>query len=368
MSAKPKTAPSGHHAALRPSSFDAWAACPAFDSAPAGEAAEHGGMLHERLARHLHGQSNPFADLETEDREQLEWAAEEIRQLCDGATAGGIEQKLTYKREGTTEAVYFGTADVVAYGPDNSAILIDYKSGEVRGHRHQLAGYAAALMSEHPEVETVGTWLLFGRHRKAVSYTFTRAEAVELVEAVIAARQNPERQPVACDYCSWCSHKLTCPALVNRALAIAENREDWRGELPTEWHASTITDPVQMGLALTLAKFVETWADGIKHHATELAKSGAEIPGWKLQERRGRKEVTDISEAWNLAEPMLAGNQPAFLSCCALSLPKLAVQVAEATGIPKARAEREIADKLAPVTTEGKPSVSLVRERGKGEP
>jgi hypothetical protein len=221
-------------------------------------------------------------------------------------------------------------------------------------------------MSERPEVRSVTAWLLFGRYRRAVSESFTRADAVAIVEAVIARRESPDRVPEPCDFCSWCANAATCPALVNRAVAVAENREDWRGELPADWHASAITDPEQMARALTLAKFVADWSDAVKHHATELAKSGVEIPGFKLQERRGRKEITDIAEAWNLVDGILP--QPDFLRCCSLSMPKLAEAVATAGGIAKAKAEREIAERLAPVTAEGKPSVSLVKDRkGGGE-
>jgi len=360
MSAAPKTAPDGHHN-LSPSKFPAWEECACFESGPAGEAAEHGGMLHQRLAMHLHGRGNPFADLAPEDRESLEWAADTIRELCEGAAAGGIEEKLTYRTTPKGKPRFYGTADIVAYGPDNSAILVDFKSGEVRDHRAQVAGYAAAMMSTHPDVATVTAWLLFGRYRRAISHTFTREEAVAIVEAVIARREDPARTPEPCDYCAWCSSRMTCPALTARAVVIAENREDWRGELPAEWHASALTDPVQMARALALAKFVEEWADAVKHHATELAKGGVEIPGYKLQERRGRKEIADIAEAWNLIEGAI--EQPAFLRCCSLSLPKLADALAAAGGIAKAAAEREVAGRLAPVTVEGKASVSLVKDR-----
>lgn len=365
MSATQKhTAPTAHHA-FSPSKFDAWnvdaGGCACFESGPAGEAAEHGAMLHECLAKHLHGRAGAFDALTPEDRESLEWTAEEIRQLCEGAASGGIEQRLTYKRGGKGKAVFFGTADCVAYGPDGSAVLIDLKTGEPREHRAQMACYAAAAFSETPELHTVTAWILFSRYRRAVSFTFTREEAVELVENIIARREDPERQPNPCDYCAWCANRMTCPALNARAVAVAENREDWRGELPAEWHASAITDPLQMSRALVLARFVSEWAEAVKHHATELAKGGAEIPGYKLQERRGRKDVADIAEAWTLIEGTI--EQPEFLRCCSLSLPKLADAVAIAGGIPKARAEREIAEKLAPVVIEGKPSVSLVKDR-----
>ncbi len=362
--AKENTAPTGHHA-LSPSKFPAWAECPCFEAGPVGEAAERGAMLHERLARHLHGRPYPFAELASEDREAVEWAAETIRGLCEGMASGDVEERLTYRRNGKGKPVFFGTADVVAFDPDGyQATVIDFKSGEPRDYRPQLAGYAAALMSEHPQIQTVVAWLLFGRHKKAWSYTFTREEAVGIVEGIIARRTDPERKPSPCDACSWCADRLTCPALVARAVVVAENREDWKGELPAEWHASSITDPDQMARALTLARFVSEWADAVKHHATELAKAGTTIPGWKIQERRGRKEIADIAEAWGLIEDTL--EQPVFLRCCSLSLPKLAEAVATVAGIPKARAEREVAERLAPVTVEGKPSFSLVRERAAG--
>jgi len=53
-----------------------------------------------------------------------------------------------------------------------------------------------------------------------------------------------------------------------------------------------------MSQALTLARRATTWADAIGKAATELATGGAILPGYRLQERQGRREVRDLAAAY----------------------------------------------------------------------
>lgn len=343
------------HHELSPSAFPAWKECPCFNSDHAERAdASAGTAQHLVLAALLRGDGGLSAALPPDAREAVEWAARFIR---DNAGSDGIETEVRLRHVGEDGAeLYFGTADVVS-----GSTLYDFKSGDdSRDYTPQLAAYALARFDTLFDADVIRCFVLHGRIRKAKEFSFTREQAASIVEPIIAARRDPNRTPKPCDWCAFCADRITCPALIQRAVVIATRREDFTGELPAEWHASSITCPRQMAKALNLARFVGDWADSVRHHATELAKSGVVIPGYRLQERRGPREVTDLAEAFNRT-----GLEPAvFVAACKLSLPKLADIYAGANGLKKAPAARELEAKLGDLIVEGKPTVSLVRERG----
>lgn len=355
---------SGKHHTLSPSAFPAWEHCPAFNPDPTEtEYAAEGTKQHKALAALLHGDGEPLATLSQDARESVEWAARYVFDKVDEAATERdrapieTERRLRHVDEDGKE-VYFGTADAVS-----GNLLFDYKSGDdTRDYRAQLAGYALALFDLLFDCERVACHLLYGRIRRVNVFTFTREEAAAIVYPILRARADANRNPTPCDWCGYCADRLTCPALTVRAVAVAEAREDWKGELPAIAHPSKITDPGLMAKALTLARFVSEWCDSVKHHALELAKTGAAIPGFTLQERRGTRTVEDLNTAY-----ARTGLEPAaFLGACKLSLPKLAEAYAEAKGLKKAAAAREVENLLADLITEAAPTLSLVRERGAG--
>ncbi len=315
------------------------------------------------LAALLAGGEMPLpAELSADALAAVQWAASYVRILAGGDPIQ-TEVRLTYSApDGWAakgqSAVFFGTSDALVihrYAAD----VIEYKSGD-RHHDYkpQVAAYALALMSARARVKSVRGHILYGRTRQTDCYSFTREEAGSIVFPIIEARQNPDRTPAPCEYCGLCGSRLTCPAITGRVLAVAEVR-DWREELPSMRDPASITDPGIMARALTLAKFVEIWADAVRSRATDLARSGTILPGWKLQDRRGKREVADLQAAFNRSG--LTAEQ--FIAACTLSLPKLADVWATARAIPKAQATRDMEAALADLVVEATPSVCLVAER-----
>jgi hypothetical protein len=356
------TSPSEHHK-QSPSKFPAWAVCPCFESDPTERAdAAEGTAQHAALAAALSGDEAPLAGLSPDARESVTWAAEHVRTLA-GADKIETEIRLQYTApdafaRGGRSVVYYGTADVlILHG--NYADLIDYKSGAGdRSHRPQLAGYALALFSMKARVKTVRAHVLYGRTREADSWALTQADAAGTVLPILEARNDPARSPVPCEYCSFCRDRMTCPALTGQVEAVAKVNE-WEDLAPALREPGAITDPDTMSKALTLSRFVGTWADAVRKAATELAKDGAEIPGYRLQERRGAREVLELNAAFERIG--LSAEQ--FIPACKLSLPKLTESFAAARGISKAQAGREIETMLADLIREKPPSKSLVAER-----
>lgn len=359
------------HHELSPSKFPAWAQCPAFDSDQAErDDAIEGTRQHEALAAALAGNDAPTAALDPAAREAVVWALNHIRTLAQGHLIDP-ERRVAYTApdtfaSGGKSEVFYGTADaIIIHPPGNLADLVDYKSGaDDRDHRPQLAGYALALFSMRPRLKTVRAHCLYGRVSSVDSWPFTQAEAAAVVLPILDARRDPARcVPAACDYCGFCAHRATCPAITGQVEAVAKTTPAWDDLAPAIRDPGAITDPTMAAKALTLARFVATWADAIRARATELAKAGAILPGYRLQERRGAREVTDLASA--MTRTGLPPGQ--FLGACKLSLPKLADVYGQAHTMPKAAAAREIETALAGLITEGKPIVSLVADK-RGEP
>ena len=90
-----------------------------------------------------------------------------------------------------------------------------------------------------------------------------------------------------------------------------------------------------------------------------MVKGGATLPGYRLQERKAPREVSDLPAALALSGLEV----PAFFSACKVSLPKLGEAYAKARGVPKATAAREVEAMLAGIIVEGTPSFSLVQSK-----
>ena len=354
---------SGEHHELSPSKFPAWAVCPCFESDPEERAdAAQGTAQHAALAAALSGDEAPLEGLAPDARESVTWAAAHVRTLA-GADKIECEVPLQYTAQdafarGGVSDVYHGTADALILR-GNLADLIDYKSGaDDREHRPQLAGYALALFSMRARIKTVRCHVLYGRVRRVDSWALTQADAAGIVLPILDARNDPAHSPNPCDHCSFCRDRMTCPALIGQVEAVAKVNQ-WEHLTPALQEPGAITDPHTMTKALTLARFVATWADAARKAATKLAKDGAVLPGYRLQERRGVRDISDLDAARSRTGLTTAQ----FVAACKLSLPKLTEAFAAARGMPKAQASREIENILADLIHEGTPSVSLVSDR-----
>ena len=118
----------GHHE-LAPSSFPAWAQCPAFDSDPAERAdATEGTHQHSVLAALLFGNDARLAELSQDAAEAVTWAADYVRALA-GGQAIRTEQSVSYTAPdsfapGVISEVFSGTADaIIIHPPGNMADL-----------------------------------------------------------------------------------------------------------------------------------------------------------------------------------------------------------------------------------------------------
>jgi hypothetical protein len=101
----------------------------------------------------------------------------------------------------------------------------------------------------------------------------------QLAEAVDRARL-PDPQPKTGDWCKWCRAKSVCPAQQQLVLA-------------TEKKNPEIMTGVELAECLAMADRAYEWANEIYAVALRELENGAQVPGWKLVQKRATRKWTD---------------------------------------------------------------------------
>ncbi|MEL0098699.1 MAG: DUF2800 domain-containing protein [Opitutae bacterium] len=334
---------------IRPSALPALNQCVCFESDDIDrDYSEIGTQRHKELERRLN-KKEPDNSLDQESNEAIQWAVEYINMTCNGELK--TEKKLSVFC-GKNHRQMTGTCDVVDSYYRN---IWDFK-WRYRDYSAQMAAYALGVMQEN-WTEDVTIHVLFGEQQNSVKYNLTYYEAEKIVNEIVY-KVEAGGPPTPCDYCNWCGAKATCPALVERVQAIQAGREDWELD---NYHGSQIDNPEEMGKALTLAREVKSWIEGIEYHAKRLAEKNGGLPGFKLQTRKGKASITNIPEACKISTIP----PQEFLALCSVSVSKIidAVYFAnQESYTSKAAAKRAITNALESVTERGKDSISLVKD------
>lgn len=329
----------------RPSSLPGLEACPCYepDQTSDVEQKQAGTLRHEALAAYLSGTEGWDANLDEHDAEGVAWAGEYIR--CHAPMSEHplqIEEKRTALTDSWEEIT--GTPDVTC-----GFALFDLKGRSIDTYAPQMAAYA--LMTGFA---VVNVHVLYATEKKAKTWRIGRAAAMEVVERIIAKASDPNRQPTACDWCGWCSKRLTCPSVLKGVNAVVAARDDWY--LDT-YHSTEIETAEQMGKALTIARRLNEWCEAVEHHAREMVTKKGMVPtGFEVKTRRGSREIASVADAFGLA----GLPQEAFLKACQVKFSKLVEVTAEFHGMKKAQAERDLDTKLASVI-ERKPSTQFLQ-------
>lgn len=196
-------------------------------------------------------------------------------------------------------------------------------------------------------VDTVIVYELYTRSKEIVWYTIDRAGAEQIVFSIVNAIKNPDKKPNPCDYCGWCGSQLECPALNERAITVAKNREDWQ---LTNYHSSQIIDPTEMSKALLLARQLEGWVEAVKSKANEMAILGQVIPGFTLAERSGSRKIADIRAAFERLQMPIDN----FLPACEVKITKLEECYLELfPNMKKSVVKKELESRLGELITTG---------------
>lgn len=321
--------------------------CPHFVNDEAGQAAIEGTRDHAALAANLRGAANWDDGIPADRVGEIEWFADFVR--CNAQKDSlEIERKVTLFGP-EMEVVMVGTVDIC----DDQAIL-DYKSGEWHEYIVQMAIYALARMQEI-DAASMRVCIGYGKYRRVVDYRLTVGEALEIVNAAIAAASDTSKPPCIGAYCSWCASALTCPARVG---VVMDCLKALFGDTLPAFDPNKLSDPAEMSKALVAWKdYLEPWGKRLWDSAKTAAETGMEIPGWKLDSKEGPAQVTDMARAFQL----LALPQERFLACCKLVQEKAAKALSEVHQLTRHAAAKEVKRRLESVIIRGEPSVTLKR-------
>ena len=339
---------------IRPSSLPALKECPRFESGQARDFTLEGTRRHQALEsmfNHHDGLLEPgwCEQLDDESIEGIGWAFDYIK-----LHAPLNDHELHIER---TMEIQDDDFNVVLKG------TLDYQSGphlfdikwRQRDYSAQMAAYALMMIQETgwPEVRV---HILFMESQVARVYSLNETQCWEIINEAKSKAEDPNAEPVPCDYCSWCRHTLTCDALNNRVKAVVDGREDWELE---QYHASQLTDPEELAKAIPIAKAVKTWANAVDHFAKQFVFEGGTIPGYEVRSKKGNRQIVDLDAAF--ARSGL--DQAQFLQCCSVVFSKLVEKRTVTHGISKAVATRELERLLGDVIERGSNSYTITKTR-----
>jgi hypothetical protein len=346
---------SDHHATLSPSSLPALDKCPQFKSGPVGEAAEEGTRQHQQLSMLYDG-----LDPESNGTPPTLWAWQWVQDNMNGHTLKN-EYRLSLLRD--FEEVTFGTADFIGYDNLGRLTAIDYKSGQQRDYYYQLVTYALAAMQKYGDREC-RIVTLYGKTETAHNFVIQMEDAENAVFGLLdrLAAGGPSR---LCDYCSWCENNGSCDATAPAITAVATAYPDEPLDIKDieTWHASEITDPVQMAKVYEVACAVEKWADSAKHHIKQKAIEGVDIPGYRL--RAGAKKRTIDEGMIQQAFEVSGLTDAEFLACCSVAVGKIQKAIGAKEDMKGKALKDEVNRRLESVIYLKENAPSLVREKRK---
>lgn len=316
---------------IRPSSLPKLAACRCFASTPvAGPAAQRGtrldaairsiwqqfdtitnGGINATQAMYEAAARIALPDAPDEDIEAVVWALRRLDYHCGSFHYDTIETREECLKAAVPLAgIATGTMDAAAMP---LCILFDFKSGEIRNYKEQMAAYSLSCM----QARGVNGWkaiLLFIDKKVEVEHTFTREEAETLVRSV----RDAEQKPTTCEYCTWCEKFTECPA-VDWDVQTAMNTGTKEGPMMER----LLDDHQQAADFLTKFKTAEEFSKRLKASITErLAMTPSayfsvsavagrrQVSPAELAERIGADKVVslcslislkDAEAAWNTA-------------------------------------------------------------------
>lgn len=328
-----KTEPANAHSPIGASSMSRWSKCPGSvalcKSVPSFSSryAEEGTEAHDWLAKTLTGEV-PIRSVPEPFREPVTYAFDVV---CSQVAQGGKKAKLLVEHGFDLGHVYpgcHGTADVVIYNPIKRWLIVsDYKHGqgivvEVEDNS-QLQYYglgALTTLKEIGPIERVVLQVIQPRidHPDGFCRSW-HVDPIDLVDFAIELQQFAKATEakdaplVPGEHCRFCSASAICPELKTKAIAIAQNEFDEISEdsppsreseqvggglqNPNYQSESLTVEPVkpsglsvdQVAKAMQWAPTLSAWLKSLHEYAYQLASRGEKIPGFKLVEKRAKR-------------------------------------------------------------------------------
>ena len=308
--------------------------------------ASSGTRIHEAVAYGLSLKDGQSVKVVLQDNEKE--LAEKCLSFAQNYKADGqellVEQPLAFYDEGSEEALYTGTADVVLVGRQ-SVTIIDWKTGfsPVVEAANNLQGAAYALAAMQQWSKSSATVIFYNpRIGQETAHTFENWRGIRDEIKAIIDRCKSESTLKPCESaCKYCKGALSgaCPALQSQTLGLSVSAKAGLIE-----QLKDLSDEKALEL-FEACKPAQKLIDAIEAEIKERAEKNGSCGDYTIKLVSGGYECKDIQQTFRVS-----GLTPdKFLDCCAVSLPKLKKQYADtAEGMTKKEAEAILMDKIAP--------------------
>lgn len=280
----------------------------------------------------------------------------QFRELRLGLTDAGVAIKVT--PETKAKLIVTGQADAIFIQGDSAAI-IDFKTG--RGEQQHAADNAqlrglAALVSAHFRVKRVRAAIIQPWVGPPTVAEFDEAALGAAKGWLLAVLQMAEAATPemlhAGPHCHFCPAKaavmpdgsvVSCPAFRDTAITVPERMT---ADLPSD---PEMGRNAMFGKAMSLPvdelaqlyrglKLIDWYRDAIESAMLKRVEEGG-VPGYALKTSPGNREITDIEQAWGVAQGFGVSNAD-FIAACSVPLGKLEDAVRRASGIKSQTASR----------------------------
>lgn len=341
---------SPRHAEHGPSALKNYEACPSFKSRRGtNPIAEAGTRIHAAIEK----RDATLLPDEVE-RSLAEWclaflAENRAKKAASTKLVGSHQEVRLEMRVGDFHT--FGTSDLFDLYEDGSGALYDWKTGygavEDAEVNIQVQAYAYGIFDRFPDLQQLECYLVLPRRGEITHARYNREDMdhIRLRIGTVIARAKESAGKIfnptegVCDYCS---NQGSCQALADKALRIGKKAGF---EVPE--NISLNGAPADRGKLLKLANLLSNWCDETKKEMLRQAlEDGAEIPGYKLDQRRTPRSVDNPLLGYDAVKEVVSVEE-FLLSCTRVSVPTLEKFVAErAPKGKKAEAKQHLEDLL----------------------
>lgn len=295
------------HARVKPSAAGQWIKCPGsiimrerFPETGRSESAEEGTAAHWVASEMLQGRISEVGQTAPNgwqiDQDMVDGAKIYCQSIMSFEGLRTIEQPLNCP---SVHESCFGTPDCWVWNPNTRELhIFDYKYGfgivEPR-ENWQLLCYASGAIAKlgypvgqidqhvtvHLHIVQPRAYHVLGPHRSRwISGGALRGYTNKLEQAArLALSDNP--QVCSGEHCRYCSARHACPAAQKDALAWIDYASPQ--ELPPEALA------VELQILRRAATAIQNRLTGLEGQAIGLIQSGQYLPGWSLENGKGRQ-------------------------------------------------------------------------------
>ena len=318
----------GSHARLSASAAHRWMACPGsvalIATCPEQEQSKYaaeGTVAHEIAALCLTLNKNARDYLSDSDPDVTEEMCEAVQEYVDlvrkDLKAAGKNAKLVVEVKldalSTLHKDLGGTADAVILVPFGKLTVYDYKHGvgvviDVEDNP-QLLNYDLGALLALGDFDPVESVVVQPRAQHAGGtvrrWITSQKHVYEFGDELVAAAKETEKKNAklcAGDHCKFCPALSKCPKVQEEVMKTTalDFAKPANQQLPDP---TALTLP-QVKRILDLLPLVDDWARAVEEHAESLAKSGQNIPGYKLVKKRSNRAWISEPEVLKTFEPL----------------------------------------------------------------